>query len=203
MLHTRIHRIVLLSSLLLAPALALQRPAPAPAPAAQDQAKREERARQQAESEAKAREEREKAERERVQKARERAKGNEAAAQPGAEQNNAAREAARNLFALERVHRERLGRIERLMELFREKGDEAKLLELEQMRAKENKRYARFLERYKEEMGPAFAQVEPSLRAGQVRQKREKGAKEAGAPPRAREEKPSERKPHEKKEGGR
>jgi hypothetical protein len=183
--------------------LAAQRPAPPPAPApapapAQDPAAREQAAKR-AEAERKAQEQREQAERERVKNAREQAKekGKDAAPVPAAAPNNEMRDAARNLFALERTHRERLARIERLMALFREKGDQAKLLELEQMRAKENKRYGRFLERYIEEMGPAFEKVQGELLGGQQRRERSKGAEEKPAPQRARENKPVEN-----KEGG-
>jgi len=203
MLHTRIARTAMLLSLLAAPGIAMQRPAPAPTtPPAQDQAQREERARQEAEREAKAKEQREQAERERTKKARERAKDNEAVPEPAAAPNPAMRETARNLYALERVHRERLARIERLMQLFREKGDQDKLLQLEQLRAKENKRYDRFLERYKAEMGPAYDQVAGTLNSGKARKQSAPGDPNRTDPPRARENKPNENNPNGKQGGG-
>ena len=97
------------------------------------------------------------------------AKAREGSATRTPAQNNQMRDTARNLFEVERLHRSHVARIERLMEIYRESGDRAKLVELEELRAKSDKRYEKFVARYKEEMGPAFAQVQPHLEAGKAR----------------------------------
>ncbi len=173
-------------------------PAPAPAPT-QDEAQKEEKAKQerieharQAEAERlkqeqetqrikRAREEANEAER--IKRAREEAgeserikRAREEAGQPtDPSATNAAaaraelRETARDMFTIEGVHRERLGRIDRLLEIYRESGDQEKLGDVETLKRQENKRYLHIIDNFKAKLGSAYAQFEPQLLAGQMR----------------------------------
>ena len=62
-----------------------------------------------------------------------------------------------------------LSRLERLLAVYRETGDTAKLGEVEALQAKENKRYGKIIESFKQRLGPAYRQFEPQLLAGQNR----------------------------------
>jgi len=61
---------------------------------------------------------------------------------------------AQKLAEIELVHAKHLARIERLMEIYREKGDKEKLLELEQMRDRETNQYEKHLAELEREVGP-------------------------------------------------
>ena len=83
------------------------------------------------------------------------------------------------IFALERVHRERTARIERLKVLFREKGETEKVLRLEQMGERAEIRYQGKLAAYRREMGPEnFAKLEAALEAGRKGGRGRPGAEE-------------------------
>lgn len=170
------------------------RPAPTPAPApapAQDEKQREEdakkarekarqeeadKAAQEAERVKRARQEASEAERvkrarqdaseaERVQRAREEANRPERVAAAREE----AQRTAEDMLRIEGVHRERLGRLDRLLAVYGESGDQAHLEVVETLKRRENKRYLLIIDQFKTKLGPAFAQYEPKLLAGQQR----------------------------------
>lgn len=190
--------LVLSAERLHAGAPATQRPKPqgeaAPAP---QEPSAEEKAKRRAERERKAQAERQQAEQERVRRAREQAAG--AKPPPGGASESAgmsdAQAAARELFHIEAVHRDRLARIERLLEVYREAGDQEKLVKLEQMRAKENKRYGNIVAQLQARMGGRYAEVESRLAQGRERVGRrgmredKDGGKPVPTPPRPREAK--------------
>ena len=175
------------------------RPAPAPAPPpapAQSDADREAKAKEakaKQEREAQAQKEQEAA---RVKRAREEANQDNrvknareeanqenrvknaregAAGAPGANADRvhaareAERETARKMMNLEGVHRERLGRLDRLIAIYTESGDQAKLAEVEALKGRENKRYLLIIDQFKTKLGPNYAQYEPQLLAGKTR----------------------------------
>jgi hypothetical protein len=77
------------------------------------------------------------------------------------------RATARAMADQQNRHRQRLARIERLRQLYRERNDQARLAVLDQLRTKENARYARYLDERRRELGPErYAQVERALGAG-------------------------------------
>lgn len=175
-----------------------QRPKPPAeaAPTPQDPSA-EEKAKRRAERERKAEAERQQAEQARVRRAREQAAGQQPppTAAPEAAGASDAQAAARELFHIEAVHRDRLARIERLLEVYREAGDQEKLVKLEQMRAKENKRYGNIVAQLQARMGGRYAEIESRLaqgreRAGRRAMREDKdGAKPVPTPPRPREAK--------------
>jgi hypothetical protein len=75
-----------------------------------------------------------------------------------------------DLFALERNHREIIARLDRLADVYRASGQERKLAEVEELRAKHHQRYERFLGVYREKLGPdEFAAIDSNLRMGRER----------------------------------
>jgi hypothetical protein len=105
------------------------------------------------------------------------------------------------MFAIEDRHRDRLGRIDRLMAIYSESGDAAKLTEVERLKVQENKRYTLIMNQFKEKLGPAYTQFEPQLLAGQSRPRRlEKATQPDPTPAPRREAKPPVK--DEKKAGG-
>ncbi len=192
-------------------------PAPVPAPAETDaqaaerareresaklarqaEALRQEQQKQEAERIRKARDEAEalknqEREAERVKRAREEAAGQPTPEDPTGAVRGELRETARDMFRIEDVHRDRLARLERLLEVYRESGDQEKVAEVEKLRAKENKRYLLIMGQFKERLGGAYTQFESRLLAGQMR---ERGPKKPGSS--VESEKPAEvRKPAE------
>ena len=106
----------------------------------------------------------------------------DAAPEPTA--NAELRRLRREALALERRHRERSARINRLAVVFREQGETEKVQQLELMAERENLRYERALERYRREMGPeAFAKLEQVLEAGRGRPGKAPGAQSGGDRP--------------------
>ncbi len=187
-------RALALLALFALPALAVQRPKPAPAPApapAQDSAaaQREQQAQEQQriENARKAEQVRLQQEQEatRIKRARQEAaagqpqdkdaervkRAREEAAQQGGQipgrERAELRETARDMFKIEDLHRDRLARIDRLVELYSASGNTEKLTEIEKLKARENKRYFLIMGQFKEKLGSAYAQFEPRLREGQ------------------------------------
>ena len=78
----------------------------------------------------------------------------------------------------EKVHRERMARIRRLIAVYQQKGDEAKVAELQAMRDQLEKRHENAMQGFRRQLGEArWAQVEkhvkgPSARALEVRNER-------------------------------
>ena len=78
----------------------------------------------------------------------------------------------------EKVYRERVARIDRLKQVYREKGDETKLAELKEMRERLDKRHDNAMHGFRQQLGEArWAKVEkhmggPSARALEVRNER-------------------------------
>ncbi|MEO6708939.1 MAG: hypothetical protein ABI054_07425 [Planctomycetota bacterium] len=138
----------------------------------EQEAARIKRAREEANQENRVKHAREEANQEaRVKAARENAAGGAPGA--NADRVHAAREAeretARKMMNLEGVHRERLGRIDRLLAIYRENGDQAKLAEVEALKGRENKRYLLIIDQFKTKLGPNYAHYEPQLLAGKNR----------------------------------
>ena len=212
--------------------LAFQRPKPAPAPVpapapaptlddaqAQEQAKQErikhareaeaERLKQEQEA-ARVKHARTEAatEAERVKRAREQAadQPREADADRVAAARGDAHETARKMLSIEDVHRERLGRLDRLLAIYGESGDAAKLEEVGKLKMRENKRYLLIIDQFKVKLGPDFARYESQLLAGQQRHatalpsSADKSAEPARAPVPRREAKPAVK--DEKSKGG-
>jgi len=89
---------------------------------------------------------------------------------PAAPNNAELRRLRGEVIALERSHRNRSARINRLAAIFREQGKTEKVQQLELMEERENLRYERALAGYRREMGPeAFAKLEKVLEAGRER----------------------------------
>ena len=117
------------------------------------------------------------------------------------------RRLSREVFALERKHRERIARIDRLKVVFREKGEIEKVQELEQMAERQERRHARGLEAYRREMGPeAFAAIETALEVGRERElalpgadarvrRDAKAGRDGDRPARQNADQPSDRRP--------
>src|SRR5882672_4562217 len=76
----------------------------------------------------------------------------------------------RAVYDQELAHRKRLGRIERLKTLFRERGDTEKLGRLEEVARKENRRYDAYLQKQREQLGPQrFERTQAALERGRQR----------------------------------
>lgn len=130
---------------------------------------------------------------ERVKRAREEAANAGTEGTPAA-QRAEMRETARKMFDIEELHRDRLARMNRLAAIYRESGDAEKLAEIEKLQQRENKRYLLIMGQFKQKLGPAYAQFEPRLLAGQTEKRREEQpAEKAPAPAVRREPKPSEK----------
>jgi hypothetical protein len=86
-----------------------------------------------------------------------------------------ARAIAQKAAHFEKVYRERQARIRKLLAIYREKGDEAKIRELQDMQAKLEKRHTNAMQGFREQLGAdRWAKVEkhmggPSARALEVR----------------------------------
>lgn len=149
----------------------------------QEERAREERKRQ----EERAREDRKRQE-ERAREVRtrqdERGQAGEAAA-PRARLPENLRATARAMADQQYRHRQRLARIERLRQVYRERGDLGRIARLEELRTKENARYARYLDERRRELGPErYAQVERALGAGAIGRPAPASAPAQGRPPR-------------------
>ena len=95
---------------------------------------------------------------------RDRAPGQEAA------KVSEVRRMARQCFQAERQHRERIAKIDRLMEVYRKEDRLSRVEELEVMRERQIKRHERGMDAYRREMGPeAFAVVQAALEVGRER----------------------------------
>jgi hypothetical protein len=106
----------------------------------------------------------------------------DAAPEPTA--NAELRRLRREVLVLERNHRERSARINRLAVVFREQGKTEKVQQLELMEERENLRYERALGGYRREMGPeAFAKLEAALEAGRGQPGKAVGPPQSGDRP--------------------
>jgi len=87
-----------------------------------------------------------------------------------------ARAIAQKAAHFEKVYRDRVARIDRLQEIYREKGAEKPLAELKEMRAKLEKRHANAMEGFRKQLGEGrWAKVEKHIEEpGVVRRKEEK-----------------------------
>lgn len=87
-----------------------------------------------------------------------------------------ARAIAQKAAHFEKVYRDRVARIDRLQEIYREKGEEKTLAELKEMRAKLEKRHANAMEGFRKQLGEGrWAKVEKHIeKPGVVRRKEEK-----------------------------
>lgn len=140
-----------------APARA-QKPAPAPAPAPQakaDKAQEEQRAKERAERE---KAEKEKAEKERAEKAKTTGATPPKSVPPTGVRtapalNEEQRETMKKAAHFEHVHRVRTARINRLIQIYKAKGDEAKVKKLEEMKAKEDTRTANAMAGFRKQLG--------------------------------------------------
>jgi hypothetical protein len=140
---------------------AQQKPAPAPAPQSQsDKAKEEERARERAERERaeKARAEKERAEKERAEKAKTTGTTPPKSVPPAGvktapELTEEQREIMKKAAHFEHVHRTRTARINRLIQIYKAKGDEAKVRKLEEMKAKEDRRTTNAMAGFRKQLG--------------------------------------------------
>jgi hypothetical protein len=129
---------------------------------ASKQQRREQQRQQQTQPPTRQQAEREKAAREKERESR----AGEASA-PRARLPEDLRATARAMADQQFRHRQRLARIERLREVYRERNDVAKIARLDELRTKENARYSRYLDERRRELGPErYAQVERALGAG-------------------------------------
>ncbi len=207
-------RVLALLAMFAVPGLAMQRPKPAPAPAptpSQSSAEREQQAKEQQRLETARRAEQARLEQEqeatRIKRARQAAaaagepqdkdaervkRAREEAAQPGGQipgrERAELRETARDMFKIEDLHRDRLARIDRLIEIYRENGDNEKLAEVEKLKSRENKRYLLIMNQFKQKLGPAYAQFEPRLLAGETPKVDARKQEPHGPPPVPRRE---------------
>ena len=139
-----------------------------------------------------------------------------------AESDAQARAIAEKAAHFEKVYRQRAARIDRLMAIYKEKGDAAKVAELQGMRDQLDKRHENAMKGFRKDLGEErWAQVEkhwggPSARALSVRnehanenaaeheaRKAQKGAEGKPEKPEAPPaKKPNEERPKEKPPGG-
>src|SRR5690349_4029624 len=88
------------------------------------------------------------------------------------------REVAKKAAHFEKVHRDRIARIDRLIVVFKQKGDSAKVTELEALRAAQLKRHENGMAGFRKQLGNEhFAKLEkelkgPSARAREMRNER-------------------------------
>jgi hypothetical protein len=168
-------------ALMVAAPLATVAAAQGNAPSPSERAARE-AARSQEEAHRKAQEQTQRARDEAAQKERdlrERAEKAQGDAAKGAAEKNP-RALAAELARLETMHRERMARINRLMDVYRESKNTERLKELEQLRGAQEKRYANAIARLKERLGAAeFEKLDRELAPG-----RKAGGHRASAPKR-------------------
>jgi hypothetical protein len=76
------------------------------------------------------------------------------------------RAVAKQMIRMEQIHRERLARIDRLVEIFGAQKDTEKLKLLSELRAKQEMRYAAAMEGYKKAVGPeTYAKIQAAMNA--------------------------------------
>ena len=115
------------------------------------------------------------------------------------------REVAKKAAHFESMHRDRIARIDRLIAIFKQKGDGAKVAELEALRAAQLKRHENGMAGFRKQLGNEhFAKLEkelkgPSARAREMRNEHaNENEREHEARKSEKDGKPAEKPPHEK-----